>query len=144
MYKRQAKIGEYVAFTGDLGSVRKDLIKALRFNRVRKNSKLIRPILKDKFFYKACKYITSACDISDGLFKELERISKISHVGYKFFKKFDKNIGCSGEEYEILFTFNPKYLKAIKNIANSTRTKINVFALTKRGKFKSICPENHF
>ena len=141
---RKAKINEFVAYTGTLGSVKKDLINALRFNKVNKNSKLIRPILRDKFFYKASKYITAACDISDGLFKELERISKISNVGYVFFKKIDKNIGCSGEEYEILFTFNPKYLKAIKNIAKITRTPITIFAKTKRGKFKSICAENHF
>ena len=141
---RKAKIGELVAYTGTLGNVKKDLIKALRFNKINKNSKLIKPILRDKFFYKASKYITSACDISDGLFKELERISRISNVGYVFFKKIDKNIGCSGEEYEILFTFNPKHLKAIKNIAKITHTPITIFAKTKRGKFKSICPENHF
>ena len=141
---RKAKIGEYVAFTGNLGNVRRDLLEALRFNKIRKNSKLIKPILRDKFFYKASKYITSACDISDGLFKELERISKISNVDFEFFKKFNKNIGCSGEEYEILFTFNPKNLKAIQNISKITRTPVTIFAKTKRGKFFSICPENHF
>ena len=141
---RKAKINELVAYTGDIGSVRKDLIRALRFNKINKNSKLIKPILRDKFFYKASKYITAACDISDGLFKELERISKISNVGYEFFKKIDKNRGCSGEEYEILFTFNPKYLKAIQNISKVTRTPITIFAKTKRGKFYSICKENHF
>ena len=141
---RKAKLGEYVAFTGSLGSVRKDLIRALRFNKINKNSKLIKPILRDNFFYKASRYITSACDISDGLFKELERVSKISKVGYKFFKSFDKRVGCSGEEYEILFTFHPKYLKAIKNISKITRTKVTIFAKTKRGKFYSPCAENHF
>ena len=141
---RKAKIDEFVAYTGTLGSVRKDLIRALRFNKINKNSKLIKPVLRDKFFYRASKYITAACDISDGLFKELERISKISNIGFEFFKKFDKNIGCSGEEYEILFTFSPKYLKAIQNIAKITRTDITVFAKTKRGKFKSVCAENHF
>ena len=141
---RKAKLGEFVAYTGTLGSVKKDLIRALRYNKVNKNSKLIRPILRDKFFYKASKYITAACDISDGLFKELERISKTSNVGFEFFKRIDKFRGCSGEEYEILFTFSPKYLKTIKNIAQITRTPITIFAKTKRGKFKSICSENHF
>ena len=141
---RKAKLDEFVAFTGDLGSVSKDLKRALRFNKIDKNSKLKRPILKDKFFYKASKYITAACDISDGLFKELERISKVSKIGYKFLKKYDKNIGCSGEEYEILFTFPKKHLSIIKNIAKKTRTKITIFAITKRGKFRSICKDNHF
>ena len=141
---RKAKLNEYVAFTGELGLAAKDLKQALRFGKINKNSKLIKPVLKDRFFYKASKYITAACDISDGLFKELERISKMSKLGYKFLKKFDKNIGCSGEEYEILFTFPKKYLVVIENIAKITRTKINVFALTKRGKYRSLCKENHF
>ena len=141
---RRAKLNEYVAFTGKLGEVKKDLIKALRFNKIPKNSKFKTPKLKDKFFYKASKYITAGCDISDGLFKELERISKISKLGYKFLMDFDKNIGCSGEEYELLFTFPKRNLAVIKNIAKLTKTPITVFAVTKRGKFKSICKENHF
>lgn len=141
---RKAKINEFVAFTGDIGSVRKDLLRLLRGGKVSKSSKFIRPILRDKFFYKASKYITSALDISDGLFKELERISKASNLSFKFLKNIDKNIGCSGEEYEILFTFNKKYLPNILNIGKITRTKINIFAVTTRGKFKSICKQNHF
>jgi len=141
---RKAKLNEYVAFTGDIGSVRKDLNILLRGGRVSKNSKFIKPKLKDKFFYKASRYITSACDISDGLFKELERISKTSRVGFKFLKNFSKYKGCSGEEYEILFTFPKKNLSVIKNIAKLTRTKITVFAITTRGKYISTCPENHF
>jgi len=141
---RKAKLNEYVAFTGDIGSVRRDLNILLRGGRISKNSKFIKPKLKDKFFYKASKYITSACDISDGLFKELERISKISKVGFKFLKNFSKYKGCSGEEYEILFTFPKKNLSVIKNMAKLTRTKITIFAITTRGKYISPCPENHF
>jgi len=141
---RKAKINEFVAFTGNLGTVKKDLETLLRGGKINKNSKFIKPILRDKFFYKASKYITAACDISDGLFKELERISKISNIGYEFFTKFDKNIGCSGEEYEILFTFPKKHLKVIENIAKITKTPITIFAITKRGNFKSLCKANHF
>ena len=141
---RKAKLNEFVAFTGDLGNVKKDLIKVLRFNKISKNSKFKTPKLRDNFFYKASKYITAACDISDGLFKELERISKISNIGYKFLKKIEKNIGCSGEEYEILFTFPKRNLEILKNIAKLTKTKITIVAITKRGAFRSVCKENHF
>jgi thiamine-monophosphate kinase len=141
---RKAKIDEYVAFTGDLGNVKKDLNVLLRGGKIGKNSKFIRPVLKDRFFYKAAPFLTSALDISDGLFKELERVSKLSNVTYKFLKNFDKRIGCSGEEYEILFTFNKKHLPKILNIAKLTRTKVTIFAVTKRGRFKSVCRENHF
>ena len=141
---RKAKLNEYVAFTGNLGSVNKDLKTLMRGGTISKTSKFIKPQLKDKFFYKASSYITSALDISDGLFKELERISNISNVGFEFLKKIDKRTGCSGEEYEILFTFPKKNLIKILNIAKLTRTKINIFAVTKRGKYRSICKENHF
>jgi len=141
---RKAKTNQYVAFTGELGSVAKDLKRLFRGEKISKNSKFIKPKLKEKFFYKASKYITAACDISDGLFKELERISKHSNVDYKFLKRIDRFKGCSAEEYEILFTFDKRYLKAIKNIAKQTRTPIEVFAVTKRGKYKSICKEHHF
>jgi len=141
---RKAKIGEYVAYTGDIGSVLRDLKRALRGFKISSKSKLIKPVIRDRFFYDASKYITAACDISDGLFKELERISKISKLGYRFFKKIPKNAGCSGEEYEILFTFNKKHLKAIENIAKKHRVKINIIAKTTRGAYKSTCQENHF
>jgi thiamine-monophosphate kinase len=141
---RKAKLNEFVAYTGDLGSVKRDLYTLLRGGKISRNSKFIKPRLRDDFFYRASRYITAACDISDGLFKELERISNISKVGFEFFKNFDKSIGCSGEEYEILFTFPKKNLKVIENIAKLTRTPITVFAETKRGKFRNICPENHF
>ncbi|WP_456489325.1 thiamine-phosphate kinase [Caminibacter pacificus] len=141
---RKAKLNEFVAFTGDLGSVDRDLKTLLRGGKIPKTSKFITPKLRDEFFYKASKYITSACDISDGLFKELERISKISNVGYEFLKKIPKNMGCSGEEYEILFTFPKRNLSIISNLAKLTKTKITVFAVTKRGKYKNICKENHF
>jgi thiamine-monophosphate kinase len=141
---RKAKLNEFVAFTGTLGSVKKDLKALLRGGGVSRRSKFIKPVLRDKFFYKAASYITSALDISDGLFKELERISKISKLGFEFFYNIDKNTGCSGEEYEILFTFNKKQLPKILNIAKLTRTKITVFAVTKRGIYRSRCRENHF
>ncbi|GAX87412.1 thiamine-monophosphate kinase [Lebetimonas natsushimae] len=141
---RKAKLNEFVAYTGNLGNVKRDLYTLLRGGKISKNSKFVKPKLRDDFFYRASRYITAACDISDGLFKELERISNISKIGFEFFKKFDRTVGCSGEEYEILFTFPKKNLKAIENISKITRTPITVFAKTKRGKYKNICPENHF
>jgi thiamine-monophosphate kinase len=140
---RRAKVGEFVAFTGELGESLKDLKRLLKGEKIKKTSKFKRVKLRDKFFYKASKFITSACDISDGLYKELERISRISNVDYKFLKRFSKDIGCSGEEYEILFTFNKKHKKAIEKIAKITRTKITIFAVTKRGRFKSLCKNWH-
>ena len=144
IYRKGLKIKEYLAFTGHLGESLKDLKKSLRGCNISKNSKFIKPILRDKFFYQASKYITSAIDISDGLYKDLSRLGEINQVGFEFLKNFDKKIGCSGEEYEILFGFKKQNMQKIINIAKKTKTKITIFAKAKRGKFKNLCKENHF
>jgi len=139
--KRKAKIGEFVAFTGDLGSSYKELKRGLRGKKVK--GKFKRPIIRDKFFYEISKYVTAAMDISDGLIKDLERISIRSNVNFKFLKKLSKLELISPEEYEILFSFNKKYLRAIKRIAKKHRVKINIFAKTKRGRFKAYKNDWH-
>ena len=144
IFRKGMKSNDLVAFTGNLGTTSIDLKRLFRNKKIRKNSKFITPILRDKFMYKASRYIHSALDISDGLFKELERLSTINKKGYKFFKNFNKNIGCSGEEYELLFTFSPKHLKYIQNIAKITKTPVTIFAKVTIGKYLSVCTENHF
>jgi thiamine-monophosphate kinase len=144
IFRDNLKKGEYLAFTGDLGNVQKDLKRLFKNKKIKKTSKFITPKVRDKFMFKASRYITSSLDISDGLFKELERLSKLNRVGYKFLKSFDKNIGCSGEEYELLFSFKKEKIKYIQNIAKLTKTPITIFAISKRGKYRSICKENHF
>jgi len=145
IFRNNIKHNEIICFTGNLGSVKKDLNCLFRGKKIKKTSKFITPIIRDKFMKKASRYITSALDISDGLFKELERLSKVNKIGYKFFKKFDKNIGCSGEEYELLFSVNKNNLKYIQNIAKITKTPITIVGIAKKNKkYKSICKENHF
>ncbi len=138
------KKGDLIAYTGSLGSVRKDLKKLLKNEKIYKKSKFITPILKDKFFYKASKFIHSALDISDGLSKDLSRLGKINKLNFKFFKKISKNKICSGEEYEILFSFDKKYKDKILSLSKQTKTPVTIFAKAIRGKFKNICKENHF
>jgi len=139
-----AKIGDIVCNTGTLGKVKKDLDLLLNGKKVSKNSKFITPKLNDKFFYKIAPYITTAMDISDGLFFELARLSKQNKVGFDFNQKIEKSIGCSGEEYEILFTFNPKYKNKIEKIAKKYNIDLNMFATVSKGKYNCSCVEHHF
>jgi len=138
------KLGDLVCYTGELGSVKKDLDKLLGGEKIDKKSKFIKPKLKPKFFYEVSKYINSALDISDGLFFELERLSKANKIGFDFFTHINKEIGCSGEEYEILFSFNPKHLKAIEEIAKKHKVKLNIFAQATKGKYSCECKNHHF
>ncbi|NPA73988.1 MAG: thiamine-phosphate kinase [Epsilonproteobacteria bacterium] len=142
--RKGVKAGDLVAFTGDIGNVGKELVKALRYNKTTSNSKFIKPILRENFFYEASRWINTSLDISDGLSKDLSRLSKINKIGFKFLKKFKKYELCSGEEYEILFTFDKKNIKIIRNIAKKHKTPITIFAKAIRGKYKNICKENHF
>jgi len=139
-----AKLDDIVCHTGTLGTVKKDLDLLLSDKKISKKSKFITPKLNDKFFYKIAPYITTAMDISDGLYFELERLSKQNNIGFDFNQKIKKSIGCSGEEYEILFTFNPKYKKKIEKIASKYKVDLNMFATVTKGQFSCPCVEHHF
>ncbi len=136
--------GDFVCYTGSLGGVKRDLDKLLEGKSISKKSKFIKPKLNPKFFYEITPYIHSALDISDGLFFELARLSKANNIGFNFFKSIDKETGCSGEEYEILFTFDPKRLQKIEKIAKKHKIKLNVFAQATKGKYSCECQEHHF
>ncbi|MEA3554593.1 MAG: thiamine-phosphate kinase [Campylobacterota bacterium] len=143
-YRTGTSIGDLVCYTGELGTVKRDLDKLLNGEQVSKKSKFITPKLNPKFFYKIAPYINSALDISDGLFFELERLSKANNIGFKFFEKISKDIGCSGEEYEVLFTFNEKDRKKIEKIAKKHDVKLNIIANVKEGKYTKKCKAHHF
>ena len=112
--------------------------------KISKNSKFIKPKLNPEFFYEASKYINCALDISDGLGFELQRISNSSKVGFEFFYEISSDILSSGEEYEILFTFDEKHQKKLEKIANKHNVKLNFIAKVKEGTYKSDLTNHHF
>ncbi len=144
IYRSGAKIGDLVCYTGDLGTCKKDLKRVFKGKKISSKSKFIKPKLKAEFFYEISKYVSASLDISDGLFFELQRVSKASRVGFKFSKKIDEKVGTSGEEYELLFTFPKKHLQKIKNIAKKHKIPLNIFAKTIKGKFRTTCKNHHF
>jgi len=144
IHRAGIKVGDLLGFTGSLGESRKELMRLLKGCSIKPNSKFLEPKLKDSFFYKVAPFIRSAMDISDGLFADLEKLHRINRVGFKFFKPISKMIGCSAEEYEILFAFDPRYEKKIKNIAKLTKTKLTIFARAVRKSYKNLCKANHF
>lgn len=138
------KMGDLVAFTGELGSVKMDLDRLLHGERIDEDSKFITPHLKADFFYEVAPLVHGALDISDGLSKDLSRLSKLNSVGFEFFQPIAQDILCSGEEYEILFTFDSENLDIIKAIAQKHGTDVTVFAKVIEGFYNSQCTENHF
>jgi len=149
IYRTNIKNDDLLVYSGELGSVDKDLKLLLNNKKIPKNSKFIKPILKPKFFKKISKYINASIDISDGLYSELEVLSKASNVNYKFTTKIIKEIGCSGEEYEILFSIPKKYKKKVEKIAKKKKVKLNFFAIAKKiknnqSRYISPCISHHF
>ena len=144
IYRNGVKKDDLLCYTGTLGSCKEDLEKLFRNEMISKKSKFIKPKLKPNFFYEIAPYITSSMDISDGLFFELERLSKASKVGFEFFNEINENIGASGEEYEILFSFNKKYINKIQKIALKHKVELNIFAKAIKGKYRTDCKNHHF
>jgi thiamine-monophosphate kinase len=144
IFRKGMKEGDFIAHTGKVGGSLKDLRRLLRGGRVSKNSRFIEPKIRANFFFKAAPFIHSSMDISDGISKDLSRICKINNLGVKFLEKLSKDELCSGEEFELLFSFNPKNLKKLKNISKKTKTPFRVFAKATRGRYQSSCKEHHF
>ena len=145
IYRDGMKKGDLIAYTGKLGDSKKGLRTLLRGGKLNSNSRFITPSLKANFVYESSKYISAGLDISDGLSKDLSRLCKSSgNLGVTFIKNFTKCKLCSGEEYEMLFSFAPKNLAKIKSLAKKHKTDITVFAKAKIGHYSSTCKENHF
>jgi thiamine-monophosphate kinase len=144
VYRKGIQEDQLICYTGDLGSVKKDLASLLEGKSISKDSKFIKPQLKQKFFYEIASYTTSAMDISDGLFFELERLSELNNIGFEFEKEFLQEVGCSGEEYEILFSIEKKDKEIVEQIAKKHQIELNFFAKAVKGSFESPCKSHHF
>lgn len=144
IYRNGVKKDDLLCYTGELGTTKKDLEKLFTGEKISKKSKFIKPRLNPDFFYEISSFVTASLDISDGLFFELERLSKASNVGFEFFYDIGEDIGTSGEEYEILFSFNKKNLEKIKKIAKKYKVKLNIFAKAIKGKYKTDYKNHHF
>ena len=138
------KKGDLLAYTGSLGSSKKALDALLKNVYARKASRFFKPQLRQKFISKVSNSLACGMDISDGLFSDLSKLSKANHLGYDFFHKIDKQIGCSGEEYEMLIGFDPRKRKKLFREAQAQRCPLTIFAKAKRKSYKPTCKAHHF
>ncbi len=136
--------GELLAYTGELGSSSKDLKKLFNLGKLHRKSKFVDIKLRRNFISNSSRVLSSGMDISDGLFSDLEKLASVNGMGFKFLKKIPKNIGCSGEEYEMLVAFSKRERKSVLRRAVQSRTKLNIFALSTRNKYTNRCKAHHF
>ncbi|MDD2904955.1 MAG: thiamine-phosphate kinase [Sulfurimonas sp.] len=133
-----------LAYTGILGRSIKDLRKLSNLGTIHKQSKFVDITLRQKFIQNASRFLSSGMDISDGLFSDLKKLSDVNKIGFKFFKKIEKTLGCSGEEYEMLVAFDKREKKTLLRRAAQSRVKLNIFAKSARIKYTNRCKSHHF
>ncbi len=122
--------GDLIAYTGDLGSVKRDLELLFEGERVPDNSKFYKPILRQDFIRAATPWLSAGMDISDGLYCDTNKFLKANELFMKPLKVIEVEIGESGEEYEMLIAFPPENLERIQKIARLTQTPLTIFATT--------------
>ena len=144
LLRRGMKKGHLLAYTGKLGDSKKELQKLLRGGYLHSKSKFRNIVLRDKFIFTCKRYLSAGMDISDGIFTDLDKLSSVNALGYRFFYKISKDIGCSGEEYEMLVSFDARHKKALLQRAKQTRTPLTIFAKATRTKYKNRCKAHHF
>lgn len=144
VYRRGIKQGHLLAYTGNPGGVLKDLRRALRYHKADSHSRLIYPELRGAFFYEAARDVSAAMDISDGIFFELERLSHLNRVGFDMDICIPKQIGCSGEEFEMLIAFPQNKADKLLSLADRHRISLTIFARAVRGRFVCRCKGHHF
>ena len=137
--------GDLLAYTGDLGSVKEDLDRLFNNERIEDNSKFYKPILRVDFIKAVTPWLSAGMDISDGLYCDTNKLLKCNNLFMQELKVIPKNVGESGEEYEMLIGFNPKHINRVKRIAKLTKTPLTIFAkATNRVSEFYPCSSQHF
>jgi thiamine-monophosphate kinase len=144
LYRLGLKDGDILAYTGILGKSGHELETLLKGGKNASNTRFTKPTLRIDFIKAAAKYLHCGLDISDGLSKDLSRLCALNNLGVKFNEKIDKNILCSGEEYEMLVAFAPENTSKVLCAAKKTKTPLNIFGKACKGIYLSECKEHHF
>lgn len=144
LFRTGLRNGYLLAHTGDLGRSKKDLQSLRNLGRLHTKSKFATIKLREEFVKKARRFLSSGMDISDGLFSDLDKLSSMNRLGFKFHKKISNAVACSGEEYEMLVAFDKRNKKALMRRALQTRTPLNIFATSARVRYTNRCKAHHF
>lgn len=143
------KVGDIVFHTQNLkksqnlGVVAKEMRYLYRGARISKHSKFYAPMLHAKFIYEILGFVCGGMDISDGLFNELNRISTINNVAFKFLTPINRANALSGEEYEFLFSIKARDEVRLRRIAKKCRVELVKVAKIVRGKERFHCTAWH-
>ena len=144
LLRNGVKHNHLLAYTGELGKSAKELKKLLNLGTIHKQSKFIDIKLRDKFISNTNRFLSAGMDISDGLFCDLDKLSNVNKMGFKFYSHMPKRVGCSGEEYEMLVSFDKRHKKTLIRRAKQSRTPLTIFARAVRSRYTNRCKAHHF
>ena len=148
-----AKTGHDIYVTGNIGNARAALIldKKTKGHKYFRKS-LVNPLPRVSVGLELSEFASSCIDISDGLAKDLKSIAISSKKGFhidvdsiptdpKFDIYVERNhkdlcILGGGEDYELCFTANKKYISKINNISNKHKIKITKIGVVKSTKYR--------
>jgi thiamine-monophosphate kinase len=143
-----ARIGEVIYVTGCIGAASSalDNLRSGNLTRPDKN-RYLRPKIRFEVSSKLLDLASSAIDISDGLFQDLDHICKASKVGAVIFlEKIPTYLSMPlsveeinrGDDYEILFTSDKSNRKKIERLAKEVNVPIYEIGLINKGDKVSI------
>jgi len=147
--RKGAKVGDLIGVTGKFGlnSVAYEILfKKTESDETTKNlflANLFKPRGRIKESLMISSFLNCCMDISDGLAVSLNQLCELNGLGAKIFNipihekvyefcemnnldPLELSLYKGGEEYEILFCFDEKYLEDIRNILTSLGCEFNV------------------
>ena len=153
--RKGAKVGDLIYLTGTIGeassaleSIKKDSLVDL------KKSRYLRPKIRFGVSNKLKGIASSAIDVSDGLFQDLNHICTASKVGANVYlekiptflsKSLSSEEMNKGDDYEILFTSDKTNKEKIEGISKQEKVPICEIGLIIKGyEVQIITPEGGF
>lgn len=137
LFRKGARKGDLIAYTGTLGSSYQALQTLLRGGKISSHSKFYAPSLRThaRFMQEARRFLHAGIDISDGLFAECNRLSRLNRLDFKLhpLHPTNKRAFLSGEEYEMLLCLAPKHKLKAMRLAQKHRLKLTWIGHVKSG-----------
>lgn len=144
LLRTDVKEGDLLAYTGVLGTSKRDLDALFRGEKIASDSRFYNPTLRAEFIAKARHYLNGGMDISDGLYCDTNKLVNTNKYGFEILENIDDPVGLSGEEYEMLVSFDEANLEALKKISEETNTPLTVFAKVAKNDARFRCDSHHF
>jgi len=141
--RKGAKVGDLIYLTGAIGEASSALEEIKKDNLVDiKKSRYLRPEIRFGVSNKLKGIATSAIDVSDGLFQDLNHICTASKVGANLYLEkvptfLSKSLSLEemnkGDDYEILFTSDKTNKEEIGEISKQEKVPIYEIGLIIKG-----------